>query len=324
MKRKRSSSSSSETISPPPGSAAAEAVSATEKDQQHKSHKFDLAAAHTEDPYAIKAEKLIRGAIDVFDPQTGALGRELVNFHGKQKRRFGKTADLDDHPLLDAKITVIIAPTGGGKTNLLLNLLQEAMTHINPKKLGRVMLYTGSPQDKLIQKLNPEAIKIYSPQNQESFFTELADLEKAAELEAAVPRLTEGKKDESDDDDTNRPLNFILLDDIGNSRELAPERTKGSDIGRIYMRHRHLPAHIIVTAQRVNMLPVFVRQNCRQVFMFPGASLQELNDLNGGSTFRKERLEDCYRLIRDNPHEFIWLDKENRTIKRGFSTVLSS
>ncbi len=291
---------------------AADAQSTADLKHRRLQKRFELAGSSLSDPAAAKAEALLKKQLGSYDPQTGALGCDVINFHGKHPRGFGKTEEDDEHPFLAAKIIVIVAPTGGGKSNLLLNLLKIAMEHIDPKRLGRVIFFTGSPQDKLVQKLNPETVKIFSSQSLESFIAEILDLEKCAEIAAQV----------ACDDDTKKPLNYILLDDIGNSRELAPERTKGSDIGRLYMRHRHLPACIMLTAQRWHMLPTFVRENARQVFLFPGASKRELDDIIRTTPFLPESVEQAYRLVRDHPHDFIWIDKENGTIKKNFSTVV--
>lgn len=244
----------------------------------------------------------------IFDAETGALSREFDDFLPKKKRRgYGETPDMDDHPFLRPGISVVIAPTGGGKTTLQLNLLEEILNHVDPDRLGRVMMYTGSPQDDLLKHVNRDLVDVYGPETVESFLNELRDLQ------------TEQIGEHSEQD---KPFNVLVLDDAGNDRTLTPSQSKGTEIGDVYMRHRHLRMHIIASAQRWMMLPPFLRSNLSHLFLFPGKSKTELNEIFRNIDLPIDQLTKSMQSLSAKPHQFLWVDLPHRTAKIGFNKVV--
>ncbi len=258
----------------------------------------------------------------VYDPETGALARSFVNFMPRalqHARGYGKTPAHDGHPFLKPGIVSVVAPTGGGKTMVIMNLLSEVLSNVDPGRMNRVMYYTGSPQDDLLQQLNPEVIDVYDPENQESFLAELRDL-LLDHMNSSNPTGVAGGPGSGE---IEKPFNVLVLDDAGNSRLLAPSQTKGTDIGEVMMRHRHLRMLLIASAQRWNMLPPFVRSNASHIFLFPGGSKKENDSIFSTVDLPQEQLQRVMSTLQGREHEFLWIDRSNRSVKRGFSqTVL--
>jgi hypothetical protein len=241
-----------------------------------------------------------------FDSETGALSREFVNFNKEldSSRKYGKTKELDDHPLLKPQISVISGPTGSGKTMVALNLLQEIHETVNPKRLGRIMFYTGSISDPLIQKLDPKAVSVYGPEQAQSFLDELRSI-RLETRHVAEDQL---------------PLNVLILDDTGASKLLSPSQVKGSEIGEILVSHRHIGIHVMLLAQRIKgMLSPFVLANMSQLFMFPGKNKSDEDELLRNIPIPREQIQKMLQAIATEDHQFLWVNVAKKTAYRGFS-----
>lgn len=246
----------------------------------------------------------------VFDKDTGALSREFETFRPKKKgRQYGKTREMDDHPWLMPMIMLIIAPTGGGKTTLMLNILDEVIKNIDEKKLGKIMLYSGSPQDALLRTLDDESIEMYGPDKTESLIANLRELQ--------LNLLTTGG-----DKEESRPLNVLVLDDAANNKDLMPTQSKGTEIGNVLTSHRHIPLLIIILSQKYSMIPVFARSNASHVFIFPGHNEKEMGEIFTNMPFGQVQLKKAMSLIAHKPHSFLWIDHVARTGKLGFDKVV--
>lgn len=259
-----------------------------------------------------------------FDPETGALTRTFKSFASKTvgvDDGYGKTKGLSKHPFLRPQIMLVVAPTGGGKTTLALNILEEVLDNINEKRLGKVMFYTGSPQDELLKVLDPDDVDVYGPENTASLLTDLRALQiEGMGIGGSAPA---GGGGGGSAQKSRKQLHILILDDAGNNRDLTPNNAKGSDIGQILISHRHIPMMVIFLVQKYNLLPTFARSNASQLFLFPGKSQGEMKEIFNTLPMPRERLEETMRLIANEDHQFLWIDLINRTAKMGFDrTVL--
>jgi len=246
-----------------------------------------------------------------FDKDTGTIDRECINFNaeGDKKRGYGKTKEFDDHPLLTPQLAVIVGTCGSGKTILALNVLDEIMNSVNPAKLGKVMVYSGSPQDSALKHIDRDSVDVYSPETAQSLLDDLRSL--SLDME------------NFSDDATDKPFNVLLLDDAGNSKELSPTVAKGSEIGNVFVSHRHLNLFVIVLAQKFKMLNTFLRSNMSRCFIFPSSKSEE-DDVLKDLPLPKESLQKTLRAISSKPHQFLHVDVKRRTATRGFSELVLS
>jgi len=245
-----------------------------------------------------------------FDEETGAISRKFINYSEsaeKKARGYGRTKDFDAHPLLKPQLTIITGPTGSGKTMLALNLLDEIVSCADEKRLGKMMFYTGSPQDKALQMLDEDLITIYGSDQEQSLVDDLRTLQSDMRL----------KKDDE------KPLNVLVLDDTGASKLLAPTQVKGSCLGEIFVSHRHLGLHVVVLAQRVKgMLSPFLLANMSHLFLFPGKNKADSDELFRNLPLAREQLEKTMNMISTQPHQFLHVDLPRRSATRGFADVV--
>ena len=242
-----------------------------------------------------------------FDSETGAIDRENIPYGVKKHRGYGRTEAHDKHPFLKPQISLICGPTGSGKTILALNLLDEIFANVNHKRLGKVMFYSGSPQDQALQELDPESVSLYGSEQEQSLIDDLHALESSMR----------NTKDE------DKPLNILVLDDTGASKLLAPSQVKGSAIGAVFVAHRHLGLHLVILAQRIKgSVSPWILANMSQCFLFSGKSKQDTDALLANIPLVKEQIEKALAIISTEPHQFLKIDLVRRTVTKGFDDVI--
>lgn len=248
------------------------------------------------------------GEVDcgAFSSETGALTRTVKSFKPKASQRgYGKHRVLDDHPFLRPQIMLVAGATGVGKTTVVLNILEEIMKHIHRKRLERVIYYTGSPNDPLLQTLDPDVVEIYGPEQSQALVEDLAALRYDRRRQAETS-----------------PLTVVVLDDVGNNRDLSPNNAKGTEIGDILVSHRHLHMLIIFVVQKVTLAPTFVRTNWMHLFFWPGRAEGENKLLLKEIPMPTEGMEKALRAAAGQSKVFLWVDLKNRVVKRNFDQVV--
>ena len=250
----------------------------------------------------------------VYDEESGALSRRFETFRSKKGvRGFGKTRDLDDHPWLKPQIMLVCGPTGCGKTSLVLNILDEVMEHVNEKRLGKVMFYTGSRGDKLLENIDEESVQIYGPKQTESLLQDIRDLNDEAD--------SDGEEEHDAAGSAKAKLHILVLDDVINNKTLSPNNAKGSEIGDALLSHRHMGLMIVMLGQKWNGFPTYARDNVSHWIIFGCKNEADIKKIMEGVPLPKDQVEKEFKRMAD-PHEFLWVDIPHRTVKKSFGRVV--
>jgi hypothetical protein len=246
-----------------------------------------------------------------FDSETGAVERDIIPFGSSKgsKRGFGKSAAFDDHPFLKPQISLIIGSTGSGKSVLALNILQEIVDAADHKRLGKIMVYSGSGNDPALQSLDDDIVDLYTGEQEITLIDDLTALDGAMKMI----------------DEIQRPFNVLILDDTGGSKLLAPTNLKGSIIGQTLISHRHLNLHVIILGQRVKgMISPFILANMSQLFLFRSKNKNDLDELIRNVPFPPEPIHKAMASINSRPHDFIRIDLMHRSVFKGMNELILS
>lgn len=240
-----------------------------------------------------------------FDPHTQTFARDVVDYSVKH-RGYAQDVKDDDFPFLKPGLTVITGPTGKGKSNTVMNLLDETIARANPKRLGKVMYYTGSPQDPLLKMLDSDTVDIYTPERTQALIDRFRSLQRENRFVA----------------EADKKLNLLVLDDAGANETLLPSNFKGSEVGDFYIGHRHNAMHIFLPVQRWKMAPPFFRDNIANLFLFNGHSDPEQNEIFRSFALPAPQLKNIMRTISGDPHKFMWINKHANVASVGFDEVM--
>ncbi len=244
-------------------------------------------------------------AEDGFDPETGSFVREIQDY-SQSKRGYGDCPKNDEFPFLNPGITMIVGPTGSGKTNVTRNLLDETYGRANPKRFNKIMYYTGSPQDELLRDLDPNIVDLYSPERTESLVEAIRGMKRTNQF------LPEEQK----------KLTLMVLDDAGSNRTLLPEKLKGSEMGDFYVGHRHNKTHLFLPVQQWTMAPPFFRQNLSNLILFPGHSEVDMREIFRSFDLPPDQLVRQMQSIASDRHQFMYLNRYRRSAMLGFDHVV--
>jgi hypothetical protein len=243
------------------------------------------------------------------DPETGALHREMAEIPNSASnwKSYLKSKEHHTHPYrYPAGITNIVGSLGAGKSTLVYNLLQELSEIIKPEKLGRVIYYSGSGSDKLLEAYDKDRVELFDKRSKESFLTALKELQNDA-----MTTPSEKKK-----------MNILVVDDGIVDPDIMPTNIKSkTELSNLMMSARHVPVSIFLTSQKYSAIPPFARLNSSNLFAFrtksPGETKAILNEAN----FVKKEVEDAFNSLTDSG-EFLWFQNLDRNIIKGLNVPL--
>lgn len=243
-----------------------------------------------------------------YDPETGALANQTLppTTSASDYKRFLKNPKEDaDHPFAYIPgIYLISGPLGSGKSSLIFSLLDELSEIMNPKTIGRVMYFSGSGTDKLLEIYKDSGMEMYDGKSKESFQSALLEL-----LSEEVPH--EEKK-----------MNIVVLDDAINDPDLVPKSVQShTPLSKILMSARHIPCCVILSSQKFNAFPTFSRANASHIFAFRTKSPAEQASIIKDAAFSKKEIEDSMSSLTD-PVSFIHMNNLRRTITKNLTVPL--
>lgn len=234
-----------------------------------------------------------------------SIERDFKIYGPKQVVEKGKAR----HPLERDQLMIVIGSTGSGKSQLILNLMEEWSMHAHSKKdFDKIFFYTGSPGDKSLKDLNPKIVQIYGPQTQQSFIDDLVAFE------------SDKRSAEKDGKEVGHSL--LILDDASSDKELLSPNLKGSVIGNLIISHRHLGLSVMITSQKFSYVPTLARSNASLFFIYPTKSNPEMKQMCRDLPFSEEVLTNAIRTASSIAHQFVYLNCIERKVFIGFNDCI--
>ena len=214
-----------------------------------------------------------------------------------------------------AGIHLAVGSLGAGKSSLVYNLLAELSAIMNPDHIGRILYYSGSGSDKILEAYrNNDAIEIFDRKSKESFLTALREIQSDAS-EYVGDGSSSGKLP---------PHNIIIADDaIMDSDIVAPSVRSETPLSQILMSVRHIPATVILTSQKWSAIPTFARSNASHVYVFATRSPEERTSLSKAVNFTPNEFRKALDGL-TSPNQFIWCQSLQRKLVQGISHSLVS
>jgi hypothetical protein len=244
------------------------------------------------------------------DPATGALidpHTPPSSHSASDYKRFLSSPEFHDHPLAYLPgIYLFVGSLGAGKSTAVHGLMEEFDAIMDPKTRGRVVYYSGSGSDKLLDSYDDEVVEKFDKRSKESFQTALRELYNDA---AETPH--EKKKH-----------NIVVVDDGVMDQDLLPQSVKSdTPLMRLAMSARHIPLSLIVTAQKHSAIPSFMRANASHMFVFKTKTPSEMESVMKDVNFSKEEFKRSMDSLTD-PSDFIWVQNYHRRLIKNYTTGL--
>lgn len=240
------------------------------------------------------------------DSETGVLMRNVEDLpcSASNWKTFLKKKEFHDHPFAYMScLMAIVGPLGSGKSTLIYNILDELNEIIAEKKLGRVIYYSGSGMDAILENYDKDEVELYDKKSKESFLTALKEIQSESQMT----------------DPDNKLMNIIIIDDAITDADIMPSSVKSqTELSKIMMSCRHIPACVIVTSQKYNALPTFLRSNCSHLFAFRTRAPDELKSIMKDVNFTPKEFEEAMKSLTEN-NQFVWCQSLNRKLVKGFT-----
>lgn len=244
------------------------------------------------------------------NPETGALLDEHSppdSHSAKDYKRFLSSKDYHDHPLAYMPgIYLFIGSLGAGKSTAVHGLMEEFDEIIKPETRGRILYYSGSGSDKILEAYDDNVVEKFDKRSKESFQTALREI----------------YNDAADTPHEKKKHNFVVVDDGVMDQDLMPSTVKSdTPLMRLAMSARHIPVSLIITSQKHSAIPAFMRSNASHLFVFRTKTPAEMESVSRDINFSKhEFVKAMDGLV--SPSDFIWVQQYNRRLIKNYSQGL--
>ncbi len=257
----------------------------------------------------MRKSESMTGITGEHDPETGALTREIIqpNHSAARWKEYLRSSEFETHPFArPSGIMQFVGGLGAGKSTCMLNVCGELDAIMKPQAMGRVLWYSGSGGDALLDEIakNPK-IEIHTPKSRESFLTAIRQM------------LT--SSDESRGSHLLPRMNVVVIDDASADKDLLAASIKhNSPVNEMMVSARHIPAVIMLSAQRSQGIPPFARANASHSFVFRTRSGAELEEVSRNVPFSKHAFQSAMASL-EKPSEFLWVQHHAGRILKGLN-----
>ena len=270
--------------------------------------------------------------------ETGTIAHEInqPRHSASDWKKYLAKTEYETHPLAYAPgIVNIVGGLGSGKSTLVFNLLQELSTIIKEEHIGRVIYYSGSGQDAILEAYDRDKVEIFDRRSKESFASAIHDIMSGDEGGSSGGGETKGGSGGGETKDGGggekdgetkktkkrelKPLHIVVVDDAITDADVLPQSIRSeTPLSKLMMAARHVPCCIIITGQKYSGLPTFARANSSHTFVFKVKSPSEeksiMNDINFSRAETKRALDS----LSENS-EFLWFQMHKRRITKNFT-----
>lgn len=243
------------------------------------------------------------------DAVTGALNEvpQAPEHSASDWKRFLKGPQFYDHPLSYLPgIYLFIGSLGCGKSTCVHGILSELDAIMAPKNRGKVLYYSGSGSDKMLDAFDDKIVQKFDKRSKQSFLTAVSEINNEA---ANTPH-------------DKKKHNIVVVDDGILDPDLLPASVKSdTPLMQLMMSCRHTPASVFLTSQKHSAIPSFCRANANHVFVFKTKSPAENDSIMRDVGFAKEEFRKSMNSLTD-PGDFLWVQNRNAKIIKGFTQGL--
>ena len=222
-----------------------------------------------------------------------AVNRNMLIFHDK---------NVDEsHPWKSPFLATIVGSIGQGKTNVMMNILDELNNFYN-----RIVVFSANKLDTKLAMLG-EGVEVYG-----------ANVERLNEI------ITEIEKQQKKIKKAGKPLPPILLifDDLISDKDFFPSTPKGNQLVNFIISLRHYNTSVIITAQQYKLIPKKLRVNTTMLFVFK-LNEEDAKDIFKEANFGKSVFKKAYDMSTKDPHGFLYANFKTRSLCKGFGEELT-
>ena len=206
-----------------------------------------------------------------------------------------------DHVPKLAMRSMILSPSGGGKTVLLQNMILD----IYRGCFNRIYIFSPSIDiDHTWQPVKDYIAKEIKPNEKEKLYFDSYD---PVELEAIIDKQHKVINYLKSQGHIKMFQILIVIDDFADD----PSFTRNSKLlHQLYIRGRHQCISTITSTQVYKVISPIVRKNLTHLFVF---RLRNYADLEGwieefSAVYDKKTLHQLYRIATDAPHSFLYIN----------------
>lgn len=226
-----------------------------------------------------------------------AVSRNVLVFHDKKSKNDGD----DQHAWKRPFLTCIVGSIGQGKTNIVLNILEEMNNYYN-----RIVVFSGNKMDNKLSMLGDD-VEIYGP-----------NLEKLQDVLTGIIKQQKALKKQ----EKKLPPMLLIFDDLITDKDFFPSTARGNDLIKFIISLRHYNTSVIITSQQYMAIPKKIRGNMTMLFTFR-VSDADYKDMVKETNIGKVTFKKAYDEATKNQHSFLYINYNTRQLFRNFGEPLN-
>ena len=224
-----------------------------------------------------------------------SVSRNVLVFHDKEKND-------ETHPWKSPFLACIVGSIGQGKTNTVMNILDELNNHYN-----RIIVFSGNKMDTKLSILGDD-VEVYGP-----------NLEKLQDVLLGIIKQQKNFKKQK----KKLPPILLIFDDLITDKSFFPSTAKGNDLIKFIISLRHYNTSVMITAQQYMAIPKKIRGNMTMLFTFK-VNDADYKDMLKETNFDKNTFKKAFDEATKGKHNFLYVNMKTREMYRNFGELLNS